>query len=183
MENLQGRTTIKRRKNLQLCKVEEISYQSLYDLYEKECRLKNLSETTIKGYWFANKYFLEFAGKELKCNEVTQDLINSYILSLKERLKPQTVNSYVFKVSPIVKYGISRGYIKDKIEFTHVIEQDYIKEIYSKEELEILLKQPNSDNFNEYRSWVIVNVLLATGMRAWFHFMVVNFCVLMYNKK
>ncbi|MPM09024.1 Tyrosine recombinase XerC [bioreactor metagenome] len=166
MENLQGRTTIKRRKNLQLCKVEDISYQSLYDLYEKECKLKNLSDTTVKGYWFANKYFLEFAGAELKCCEVTQDLINSYILSLKERLKPQTVNSYVFKISPIVKYGISRGYIKDKIEFTHVIEQEHIKEIYTKEELEILLKQPNSDNFNEYRSWVIVNLLLATGMRA-----------------
>jgi integrase/recombinase XerD len=166
MENLQGRTTIKRRKNLQLCKVEDISYQSLYDLYEKECKLKNLSETTIKGYWFANKYFLQFAGTDLKCCEVTQDLINSYILSLKERLKPQTVNSYVFKVSPIVKYGISRGYIKDNIEFTHVIEQDYIKEIYTKEELETLLKQPMTDSFNEYRSWAIVNVLLATGIRA-----------------
>lgn len=166
MENLQGRTTIKRRKNLQLCKVEDISYQSLYDLYEKECKLKNLSETTIKGYWYANKYFLQFASAELKCCEVTQDLINSYILSLKERLKPQTVNSYVFKVSPIIKYGIRRGYIKDNIEFTHVIEQDYIKEIYTKEELENLLKQPNTDNFNEYRSWVIINVLLATGIRA-----------------
>ena len=106
VENLQGRTTIQRIKNLQLCKVEDISYQNLYDLYEKECKLKNLSETTIKGYFFANKYFLQFAGENLKCNEVTQDLINNYILSLKERLKPQTVNSYVFKISPIVKNGI-----------------------------------------------------------------------------
>ena len=75
VENLQGRTKIKRRKNLQLCKVEDISYQNLYDLYEKECKLKNLSATTIKGYFFANKYFLQFAGENLKCNEVTQDLI------------------------------------------------------------------------------------------------------------
>lgn len=33
VENLQVRTTTKRRKNLQLCKVEDISYQYLYDLY------------------------------------------------------------------------------------------------------------------------------------------------------
>ncbi len=63
------------------------------DLYEKKCRLKNLSETTIKGYGFTNKYFLNYAGDELTCNEVTQDLINGYILHLKDRVKPETVNS------------------------------------------------------------------------------------------
>lgn len=166
MEKSHETTTIKRRKNLQLCKVKDISYQSLYDLYEKECKLKNLSATTIKGYWFANKYFLQFAGDDLKCNDVTQDLINNYILTLKDRVKPETVNSYVFKISPIVKYGIEKGYIKDEITFTHVITQEHIKVIYSTNELETLLKPPITDNFNEYRCWVIIHVLLATGIRA-----------------
>ena len=60
MENSQGRTTIKRRKNLQLCKVEDISYQNLYDSYEKECKLKDLSETTIKGYFSLTSTFCNF---------------------------------------------------------------------------------------------------------------------------
>lgn len=67
--------------------------------------------------------------------------MNEYVLYLKDRLgKPQTVNSYQFKVYPIIKFGIHRGYIKDNITFTHLVEQEHIKEIYTKEELEIMLE-------------------------------------------
>ncbi len=61
---------------------------------------------------------------------------------------------------------MKRGYIKDTITFTHMVEQEYIKEIYTKKELEILLKRPESKGFAEYRTWVIINMLLATGIRA-----------------
>ena len=82
MKNGIKEPTVKRRKNLLVSKVTDIPYNDLYLLYVNECRLKNLSEITIKGYSFAHKYFLQFAGKKLKCSDVTQDLINSYILNL-----------------------------------------------------------------------------------------------------
>ena len=135
-------------------------------LYEQECKLKNLADVTIKGYEFAHKHFCAWAGNDLRCSDITQDLINEYVLYLKDRLKPETVNSYQFKISPVIKYGIKRGYIKDNILFVHLIEQEHIKDIYTKEELETLLKRPETNNFAEYRSWIIVNVLLATGIRA-----------------
>lgn len=81
-------------------------------------------------------------------------------------IRLQTINSYVFKISPTVKYGIEKGYIKEQIEFTHMVEQEEIKEIYSKEELEILLKKPTDNDFAEFRAWVIINTFLATGIRA-----------------
>jgi integrase/recombinase XerD len=166
VEKTKSKPTVKRRKNLLNSKVLDIPYHDLYLLYEKECRLKNLSDTTIRGYFFADKYFTQFAGENLKCSEVTQDLINEYILYLKDKLKPQTVNSYIFKVSPVVKYGIKRGYIKDNITFTHLVEQEHIKEIYTNEELEKLLEKPKVESFAQYRTWVIINLLLATGIRA-----------------
>jgi integrase/recombinase XerD len=69
--------TVKRRKNPLISKTLDIPYHNLYLFYENECRLKNLSETTIRGYFFADKYFMQFAGDDLKCSEVTQDLIMS----------------------------------------------------------------------------------------------------------
>lgn len=166
MENAKKEPTIKRRKNLLISKVQNISYNELYFLYENDCKLRNISPITIKGYEFAHKYFKQFAGEELRCDDITQDLINGYILNLKDRLKPETVNSYVFKISPVIKYGIKRGYIKDNIEFTHLVEQEHVKEIYTNKELEILLKRPKGDSFSQYRTWVIINLLLATGIRA-----------------
>lgn len=100
------------------------------------------------------------------CAIITQDLNNEYYLHLQKSHKATTINSYVFKVSPTILYGVEKGYIKEKIVFTHMVEQQEIKEIYSQEELEILLKRPTSGDFCEFRAWVVINVLLSTGMRA-----------------
>lgn len=166
MENMKKEPTIKRRKNLLMSKVQDINYDDLYLLYESDCRIRNIAEVTIKGYKFAHKYFKQFTGEELKCEDITQDLINEYILHLKDRLKPQSVNSYLFKISPVIKFGIRKGYIKDKIEFTHLVEQEHIKEIYTNKELELLLTRPKNNSFAQYRTWVIINLLLASGIRA-----------------
>lgn len=56
--------------------IANISYQSLFELYLRECHRRNLAEETILGYRNATRYFLDFAGYDLMCAEVTQDLIN-----------------------------------------------------------------------------------------------------------
>lgn len=88
-----------------------ISYKSLLELHVKQCRLKNLATVTIDGYRTASRYFLDFTGYDLMCDDITQDLINEYRLHLQTVYKPQTVNSYLFKVSPTVLFGIEQGYI------------------------------------------------------------------------
>lgn len=143
----------------------DIPYQELFELYIKDCKLRNISDITIQGYAFANKYFLDKVGNVL-CSEVTQELIDDYKISLVNRCKPETVNSYIFKVSPIVKFGYKKGYIAEDIEFNHMIEQDRLKDIYTDAELEKLLKTPKTDSFTEYRSWIIINLLLGTGIRS-----------------
>jgi len=163
MENRKKEPTLRIRKNMGLSRLENISLDELFRLYVHECRIKNLADVTIKGYKFAYKYFKDWLGKDITCDEVTQDLINEYVLYLKNRLgKPQTVNSYQFKISPVIKYGYKRGYIKDHIIFTHLVEQEQIKEIYTKEELQVMLKMPTEGSFTELRTWVIINMLLAT---------------------
>ncbi len=84
-----------------MSKVQDISYDDLYFLYENDCKMRNISLLTIKGYDYAHTYFKRWIGEdvELKCSDITQDLINEYIMSLKDRLKPETVNSYQFKIS------------------------------------------------------------------------------------
>lgn len=47
-----------------------------------------------------------------------------------------------------------------------MLEQETIKEIYTHEELEALLKRPTSNDFCEFRAWGIISTFLATGIRA-----------------
>lgn len=50
MENTKSEPTVRRRKKLMDCKLKNISYEDLYQLYVKECKLKNLADVTIKKY-------------------------------------------------------------------------------------------------------------------------------------
>lgn len=94
-ENTVGKPMVtKRRKRLLDCKVAGIPYDDLHKMYMTDCRLRGISEITIKGYEFAYIYFKKFAGDNLNCSDITQDLINGYVLYLKGWLKAETVNSY-----------------------------------------------------------------------------------------
>ena len=104
-----------------------ISYQELLGIHLRQCRIKNLATVTIDGYRTASRYFLDFAGSDLMCGDITQDLINEYCLHLQSVYKPQTVNSYMFKVSPTILFGIEQGYIPHNIQFTHVVEQELMR--------------------------------------------------------
>ena len=86
-----------------------ISYQELLGIHLRQCRIKNLATVTIDGYRTASRYFLDFAGSDLMCGDITQDLINEYCLHLQSVYKPQTVNSYMFTV--FNSYSIVNLYI------------------------------------------------------------------------
>lgn len=49
------------------------------------------------------------------CNDITQDLINEYYLHLQQAHKASTINSYVFKISPTILYGVEKEYIQSEI--------------------------------------------------------------------
>lgn len=144
-----------------------LTYKELLELYDKECMRKGVSDITIKGYDYAGKYFMDYTGEEITCNEINQDLIDNYILWLKNKgIKMTTINSYQYKISPVVNFGYKRGFIERKVEFKRVIEQEEIKEIYTKRELELLLKRPKEKSFPTFRTWVIINTLISTGIRS-----------------
>ncbi|MDF9824459.1 hypothetical protein [Breznakia sp. PM6-1] len=58
---------------------------------------------------------MKYAGKGLVCLEINQELIDDYILHHKEKVSDESVNSYQFKISPVIHYGYDRGSIRDEI--------------------------------------------------------------------
>ncbi|MBE6034949.1 MAG: recombinase [Clostridiales bacterium] len=157
--------TTKQKVGKELSK-KDITYIELCQMYIRECKLNDIADVTINGYNYANKYFLRFTGKGIMCSEITQELVDDYKMELLKRLKPTTLNSYMFKISPTIKYGHRVGLIKEEILITHVREQETFKDIYTEEELKKLLVRPKNKSFSQYRNWVIINFLIATGIRS-----------------
>lgn len=78
-ENVLPEVPRRRRKIASEFSKANISYKSLLDLHIKQCKLKNLATVTIDGYRTASRYFLDFAGYDLTCDDITQDLMNEYM--------------------------------------------------------------------------------------------------------
>lgn len=76
----------------------------------------------------------------------------------------QTINSYLRGYRAFGKWCEEQGYLKYfKCPIKEV--DPPAKNIYSDRELEKLLVKPDTRNYPEYRNWVVINLLLATGAR------------------
>jgi len=154
-------------RKMTMTKGEDITFPELQKRYLKKCLVNNLSEHTIKFYEVSCKSFNKFINlTELMVSDVTRDLMDDYILHLKGRgVKAVTINTYIHGISPIIKYGMSMGLILE-FGFKEIKTTEEIKQIYTHEELKILLAKPQVKSFTEYRNWVIINFLMGTGIRA-----------------
>jgi len=77
-----------------------------------------------------------------------------------------SINTHLKNIRAFVNYCISLGYTEEfKIKLLRV--EKTVKETYTDSELAILLQKPNLKkcNFTEYRNWVFINYLIATGNR------------------
>lgn len=132
-------------------------------------RTKNLTNATLDFYEESYKYFVEFFGEGKNCGEINSKVVDEYILHMKNTgtLGDVTVNTRLRGLRAIFKYLMKLEYVE---KFTiHMIKVDKpLKVTYTDAELKILLEKPDVHkcDFAQYRNWVIINMLLSTGIRA-----------------
>ncbi len=107
-------------------------------------------------------------GGQVPCSALNrQDIdeqLRSFLLNV-EHVNPQTANTYFRDYRAIVYYAIEQGYAEPRNITIRNIETE-IRDVYSESELMKLLKPPKKEcSFPEYRNWVVINYLLATGNR------------------
>lgn len=146
---------------------KNLSVESAYELFIKKCRVKNLSEATITSYNNKVIPFVEFCnGGDISA--VTVDTVDAFTDMLKKEhnVNDVSVVSYLRSVRAFLYYCMECNYMTSfKIHLPKCNKE--IKEIYTDEQLEKLLKKPdtNTCSFTEYKTWVFENYLIATGNR------------------
>lgn len=102
-----GKATISLKGNAK--NLPDIYFRELVQLYSRDCRTRGIEEVTIAGYEYACKKFLEYLQEDIRCSDLRQELFDDYQMELATRVKAETVNSYLFKISPVLKFGKERG--------------------------------------------------------------------------
>jgi integrase/recombinase XerD len=147
----------------------EKTLQELYDDFQLDNRVKNLSEMTIRFYEQNLVHFFRFTeeiGIEY-VREIEKKHVDKFIMWLKYKgLKDTTINTYLRATRAFLYFAMRENYLI-KFEINLIKADKQQKEPYTEEEIKKLIKKPNlrECGFVEHRNWVLVNYLLETGNR------------------
>lgn len=136
--------------------------------YIDYCIARNLRNGTIKHYKESINSIYRFISPTTPIEELNKTTMDNFIINMKNSLhvKDTTLYTYARDLKTIMRYFMKQNYISHfNIQLIKANKEPI--DCYSDKELSLLLKKPNmkSCSFCEYKSWVIINFLLSTGVR------------------
>ena len=146
---------------------EDSNLRSFFDYLYIE---KGLSQNTVQAYETDILSFLNWLAKMPNINylNLKEDNINKYIAYLfKSKLKSSSVNRKISSLKSLYLYLVKKNILKDS-PISEVItpkKEKYLPSSMSEDEVDRLLKSPDSSNKTEKRDKAMIEMLYATGMR------------------
>ena len=144
--------------------------QKLSELFEDfidDCRLKNLSEKSIENYNYNCEIFIE-AVNDIEVKNLNQQTLDDFMKWLDENrhYNPTSKNSMFIMINVFLHWLYEKGFIHEKLKFKRIKVDNKIKEIYTNEELKIILRKPHEDClFSEYRNYLLAHLIMNLGLR------------------
>ncbi len=155
-------------KNLCTKAANKLTVKEVHANYIIRCKARNLSEKTIELYTVHYSVFKRFLNdEEVLITDISLSILDKFTLYLKDRgCNDITILSYMRNMRSFLYYCMDEKII-DYFKIRLPKAEKRIKETYTDEELEVLLKKPDLKKvkFTEYKTWVFSNYLLATGNR------------------
>lgn len=130
-------------------------------------RAKGLRSKTIHSYVYHFKVVSKYLNVEQSIVNLCKSDLNKMVSDMEDAgLSANSINSYTKLLKSFLSWCNTEGLTFLTIPIYRG--EETIKETYTDQELEILLKKPDTRtcSFCEYRDWVIVNFLLNCGARA-----------------
>jgi integrase/recombinase XerD len=143
------------------------SFEESFDTFQAFNKAKNLSKGTIYNYDISKKSIMAFMGGDFNLSDFSADTLNDYIAYCRDRGNNEiSINTRLVNLRTMLNFFSEREYMP-KVKVKLLKTTKTVKETYTDTELKILLKKPNikKAGFDDYRNWVIINYLLATGNR------------------
>lgn len=146
-----------------------VDTKDIIDEFINSCIGKGLSESTIRVYKTNINYLMKYLdSKKIDLKNITTGIFKdykTYIVSSTER-NNTSINTNLRHLKIFLNWTYENEYT-DKIIIDYLKVQQRAKEIYSDEDIKILLRKPKLSecNYTEFRTWTIINLLVSTGMR------------------
>lgn len=127
---------------------------------------KGIKEKTLRTYRSHYAAAAKHLDMSLSFSQLTKRHLDEMIVSMRASgLAHNSISSYVRVMKTFLSWCSEQNY--STLSLPNFKQVETVKEVYTDEELEKLLKRPTANAlFCEYRNWVIINFLLNCGCRA-----------------
>ena len=130
-------------------------------------RLEGCRDITLKHYQNSIHVFLLYFDGDMPMADIENNTVHKFFSHLQERgISERTVHTYMRGLRTVLYFFMDNGWTElFRIKMPKVTKT--LKEIYTDEELKILLRKPNlrKCSFAEYRDWTVINYIMGTGQR------------------
>lgn len=125
--------------------------------------VKDKTITTYHHHFTAAQKHLDI---DMTFLDLSKSDLEKMLVSMRSSgLSHNSISTYVKSLNTFLRWCAREGYTT--LSLTKIKEVETVKETYTDEELDLLLRRPSADcQFCEYRNWVIINFLLNSGCRA-----------------
>ncbi|MCM3272977.1 tyrosine-type recombinase/integrase [Paenibacillus elgii] len=134
----------------------------------RHCRVKNLTKETIRYYNEVLSY-LKKTMADIGVDrpiDLTKEHVDEIILARQDgNVSDATVNSFLRGIRSFFNYLHNEGFITDHLHVSLIKAESHIIKTFTKEQIKRVLAAPNKATFTGYRDYVLMLLLLDTGIR------------------
>ncbi len=146
----------------------EITLREGYTEYLLDCKARNLRDGTIRHYTDSFRQISKYIDENTFVSQITKTDFDKFIIDLRDNpnINDMSLYSYSRDFKTLLYFFMKKGFMPTyKISIPKSDKQPI--ETYTDKELSILLKKPNVNkcSFTEYKTWVMTNFLLSSGVR------------------
>ena len=131
---------------------------------------RNLSRASLIDYEDSFRYFMDFFkfDEYTPIHVVNSQMFREWTLDLLDRdIKPTSINRYLRDCKVFFNWCINNTLLFNDVQIEMVKGQEDPIKCFSDSDLTLIMQKPlNKNDFIEWRTWTIVNWVLATGNRA-----------------
>lgn len=155
-------------KRMKMHVLNDMTFEQGCEEYLRDCEARNLRSGTIKHYRDSIKQLFKYIDKDSIIAEMDKSTVEALVIQLRnnEEINDMSLYTYTRDFKTLLYFFMKQEYLEFfKITIPKADKQPI--ETYTDADLLKLLKRPNIKqcSFNEYKTWVIVNFLLSTGVR------------------
>jgi len=152
----------------QSIKAKHLTIDELFAGFISEKIIQGKSRSTTANYTKSYLKWMKDMGYDetTSIDVITKNQITLWTAALQHQgIKTASINHYLRDIRAFIYWTQDEEYTDEKFPISLMKEQETAPKCLTDDDIERLLVRPLTTNYAEYRMWVIVNTVLATGFR------------------